>query len=444
MTKAPQGPMSEAVADANHPAPTNRYRNYVLAVLVVVYMMNFIDRQILSVLAVPIKKELGLSDTQLGLLHGLAFAILYTTLGIPIAALADRSSRRRIMSWALGIWSAFTVVCGFITGFWSMFFSRVGVGVGEAGGVAPAYSFIADYFPKHQRARAMSIYSLGIPLGMALGILIGTVIAVKIGWRAAFIIVGSLGLVVAPVLRLSVRDPKRGGWDTTAVSPPAPALTLRSFVESFREVAAIVARKPTFWLLSFGAAASSVCGYGLAAWLPSFFIRSYKLSLTEMGVFYASITLIGGCCGILGGGILADRIGKRTKSSYPLIPAVSFLIGLPCFFFAVSSSSLAVAFPLFLIPTALNLVWLGPIVTAVQHLVPAHMRTRASAMFLLINNLIGIAVGTYYFGAMSDRLRPHFGAESLRYAIYSGLGFYVIASMLFMLASRKIKKDWVD
>lgn len=431
--------MSEAVLGSHEPAPTKRYRAYVLAILVLVYMMNFIDRQILAVLAVPMKTELGLSDSQLGVLHGLAFALLYTTLGIPIAALADRASRRKIMSWALGIWSGFTVLCGFIVGFWSLFFSRVGVGIGEAGGVAPAYSFISDYFPKEQRARALSIYSLGIPLGMAFGILLGTIIAAKIGWRAAFIIVGSVGLVIAPVLRFTVRDPKRGGYEAASVSASAGPPTAR-----FAEVLTMVVRKPTFWLLSLGAAASSVCGYGLAAWLPSFFIRSYKLSLTEMGVFYASITLIGGCLGIMGGGILADRIGKSSKAYYPLIPAVSFLVGLPCFFFAVNSSSLALAFPLFLIPTALNLVWLGPIVTAVQHLVPAHMRTRASAMFLLVNNLIGIAVGTYYFGAMSDALRPHFGAESLRYAIYSGLGFYVIASTLFMLASRKVKRDWVD
>lgn len=429
--------MSEAVLDAHEPAPTKRYRHFVLAILVLVYMMNFIDRQILAVLAVPMKTELGLTDSQLGILHGLAFALLYTTLGIPIAALADRSSRRRIMSWALGIWSGFTVLCGAIVGFWSLFFARVGVGIGEAGGVAPAYSFISDYFPKEQRARALSIYSLGIPLGMAFGILLGTIIAAKIGWRAAFIIVGSFGLVIAPVLRFMVRDPKRGGYEakTAAAAPP----TAR-----FVEVLSMVVRKPTFWLLSLGAAASSVCGYGLAAWLPSFFIRSYKLSLTEMGLFYASITLIGGCLGILGGGILADRIGKSSKAYYPLIPACSFLIGLPCFFFAVNSGSLWVAFPLFLIPTALNLVWLGPIVTAVQHLVPAHMRTRASAMFLLVNNLIGIAVGTFYFGKMSDVLKPYYGAESLRYAIYSGLGFYVIASTLFMLASRKVKRDWVD
>lgn len=437
--------MSEAVLTTHEPAPTKRYRAYVLAILVLVYMFNFIDRQILAVLAIPMKTELGLSDSQLGVLHGLAFALLYTTLGIPIAALADRASRRRIMSWALGIWSGFTVLCGAVVGFWSLFFSRVGVGIGEAGGVAPAYSFIADYFPKEQRARALSIYSLGIPLGMAFGILLGTIIAAKIGWRAAFIIVGSVGLVLAPLLRFTVRDPKRGGWDNpNPVPPPTDKLTWRSLIQSFREVASVVIRKPTFWLLSLGAAASSVCGYGLGAWLPSFFIRSYKLSLTEMGLFYASISLIGGCLGILGGGILADRIGKSSKSYYPLIPAVSFLVGLPCFFFAVNSSSLALAFPLFLIPTALNLVWLGPIVTAVQHLVPAHMRTRASAMFLLVNNLIGIAVGTYYFGAVSDALRPTYGDESLRYAIYSGLGFYVIASVLFMIASRKVKRDWVD
>lgn len=430
--------MSEQVTTMHEPTPTKRYRSFVLAILVLVYMMNFIDRQILAVLAVPMKTELGLSDSQLGILHGLAFALLYTTLGIPIAALADRSSRRRIMSWALGIWSAFTVLCGFIVGFWSLFFSRVGVGIGEAGGVAPAYSFISDYYPKEQRARALSIYSLGIPLGMAFGILLGTIIASRIGWRSAFIIVGSIGLVIAPVMRFAVRDPKRGGYEAKPGDTAAPP-TAR-----FVEVLSMVVRKPTFWLLSFGAAASSVCGYGLAAWLPSFFIRSYKLSLTEMGLFYASITIIGGCLGILGGGILADRVGKRSKAYYPLIPAVSFLIGLPCFFGAVHSSSLLLAFPLFLIPTALNLVWLGPIVTSVQHLVPAHMRTRASAMFLLINNLIGIAVGSYYFGAMSDALKPHFGSESLRYAIYSGLGFYVIASTLFLIASRKIKKDWVD
>ncbi len=436
--------MSEQVGTIHEPAPTKRYRYYVLAILVLVYTMNFLDRQILGILAGPIKKELGLTDGQLGLMGGLAFALLYSTLGVPIAYLADRSSRRRIMAWALGIWSGFTALCGLAGNFWQLFLCRVGVGVGEAGGVAPAYSMISDYFPKEQRARALSVYSLGIPVGSACGILFGGLIAASIDWRAAFIIVGLAGMVLAPIFRYTVRDPKRGGYDAAPTAEKPGLAPATSAPARFGEVFRIVSRKPTFYLLAFGAAMSSVCGYGIAFWLPSFFSRSYSLTLKETAIFYAIITFIGGCLGILGGGFIADRVGKKSKAYYPLIPAVAFTIALPCFFFAVNTTSLAVAFPLFLIPTALNLMWLGPILASVQHLVPGHMRTTASAMFLLINNLLGIAVGYYYFGAVSDALRPAYGDESLRYAIYSGLGFYVLAATLFVIASRKIKKDWVD
>ena len=206
----------------------------------------------------------------------------------------------------------------------------------------------------------------------------------------------------------------------------------------------IVARKPTFWLLSFGAAMASVCGYGIAFWLPSFFERVRGMSLADRSWYYAGITLLGGCVGMLSGGWLADRMGKRSRSAYPLIPAIAFVVALPCFFAAVNTSNMALAFPLFLIPTALNLVWLGPILTSVQHLVPAHMRTTASSMFLLINNLVGIALGYWFFGAVADAYWPHYGDQSLLYAIYTGLGFYVIAATLFVLASRSIKKDWVE
>ncbi|HET9987726.1 MAG TPA: MFS transporter, partial [Kofleriaceae bacterium] len=312
---------------------------------------------------------------------------------------------------------------------------RVGVGVGEAGGVAPAYSMIADYFPKSQRARALAVYSLGIPIGGAAGILFGGLIAKAISWRAAFLIVGGVGLLVAPIFRLTVKDPRRGGYETTAVAPARARIA---------DVFHVVAAKPTFWLLAFGAAASSVCGYGLAFWLPSFFGRSLHLSYTGTAWYYAAITMGGGCLGIVGGGILADRAGRANRSAYPLIPAIAFMISLPCFLVAVNMSSPAAAFPLFLIPTGLNLMWLGPILTAVQHLVPAHMRTTASAMFLMINNLIGIAIGLYYLGAVSDALRPYYGDESLRYAIYTGLGFYLVAAVLFVLASRKIRRDWVE
>lgn len=430
-------PMPAGTGQLEVAAPTARYRRYVLAVLVLVYTLNFVDRQVLAILATPIKAALKLTDSQVGLMAGLAFAALYSTLALPIAWFADRSSRRRIMTWAIALWSAFTVICGFAGSFVQLFLARIGVGIGEAGGIAPAYSMISDYFPKEQRARALSVYSLGIPLGGAFGILLGGLIAHAIGWRAAFIIVGSVGVVVAPLFRLTVRDPKRGGYEASAV----PVATAKPRLV---DVLRLVAKKPTFWLLAFGAASASVCGYGLAFWLPSFFDRTYGFTLVERSWFYAGITLIGGCLGILGGGVLADRLGAASRRAYPLIPAIAFLVGLPCFFFAINTGNAALAFVLFVIPTGLNLMWLGPIVTAIQHLVPAHMRTMASAMFLLINNLLGIAIGLYYFGAVSDALAPRYGKESLHYAIYTGLGFYVIAAFLFFLASRKIRRDWVE
>jgi MFS family permease len=412
------------------------YRYYVLALLVLVYTFNFLDRQILGILASSIKKDLNLTDTDLGLMGGLAFAVFYTVLGIPIAWLADRYSRVGIMAVALTVWSGFTAACGLAGGFWQLFLMRMGVGVGEAGGVAPAYSLISDYFPPAQRARAFAVYSFGIPIGSALGILCGGLIASRVDWRTAFFAVGLAGVVIAPLFRLTVRDPQRGRFDAAKATPAGAA--------SLGAVLSLLLRKPSFWLLSLGAASSSVCGYGVAFWLPSFFMRSLKLDLVQTSLFYSAICLVGGVIGIWGGGALADRFARRGRAAYPLVPAVAFMIALPCFFLALNASSLTTAFLLFLIPTGLNLAWLGPVVTAVQHLAPSNMRSTASATFLLVNNLVGIALGTYYFGAMSDLLAPRFGTESLRYAIYSGGAFYVIGSLLFLFAARRLQKDWVD
>jgi len=426
------------------------YRYVVLAMLILAYTFNFLDRQILGILAKPIKDEFGLTDAQFGLMGGLAFALLYTTLAIPIAWLADRFSRVWIMTVALTLWSGFTAFCGFAGSFGQLFLARMGVGIGEAGGAAPAYSLVSDYFPKHQRARALAAYAFGIPLGTAAGALVGGLLAAHYGWRTAFIVVGTLGVLLAPVFRLVVRDPPRGGADRareavpTAPEPPAP----------FAVVVRLLAAKPSFWLLSLGAASSSVCGYGVAAWLPSFFIRSLGLTLSQTAWYYSGIAFFGGLLGIWMGGVIADRLGAKSKAAYPLTPAVAFLISVPCFLLAMNSgllfgglsagASLAVAFAIFLIPTGLNLAWLGPITAAVQHLAPAPMRTTASALFLLINNLLGIAVGVYYFGQVSDLLKPVFGAESLRWAIYTGMGFYLLAALLFILASRRLARDWVD
>lgn len=404
------------------------YPIVVLAVLIVAYTFNFLDRQILGILAGSIKKDLGLTDSQLGLMGGLAFALFYTGLGVPIAALADRTSRTWIMTVALALWSGFTALCGLTTNFWQLFLCRMGVGVGEAGGVAPAYSLISDYFPKEQRARALAAYSFGIPIGTALGILFGGLIASAINWRAAFIIVGLAGVVLAPIFRLIVKEPPREVAPTSAPAGGVGALL----------------RKRSFWLISLGAAASSVCGYGVAFWLPSFFERSLGMNLVDRSLFLGSISLIGGVLGVWLGGVLGDKLGRARPAAYLLVPAVAFLVALPCFVLAVQAKTLWLAFILFLIPTGLNLVWLGPVITAVQHLVTPAQRSTASACFLFVNNLIGLGLGTWYFGAVSDALTPRFGAESLRYAIYSGLTFYLVSAALFAIAARGLKRDWVD
>lgn len=431
-TSSPAAPDRSAA----EPAPVSgRYRAWVLALLVLVYTFNFLDRQILGILASSIKKDLGLSDTQLGLMGGLAFAAFYTVMGIPVAWLADRWSRVGIMTVALAVWSGFTAVCGLAGSFWHLFLARMGVGTGEAGGVAPAYSLIADYFPPAQRARALAVYSFGIPLGMAAGILFGGLIAAHVSWRAAFFVVGLAGLALAPLFGLTVREPVRGAHDAGGKKLEAPRLG---------EVLRTLLPKSSFWLLALGAASSSVCGYGVAFWLPSLLMRSFGLSLAETSWFYGAICLFGGVAGIWGGGWLADKLGRSgDRRAYALVPAGAFVLALPCFFAALESPSLGLAFVLFLIPTGLNLAWLGPVITSVQHLVPANMRSTASALFLLVNNLLGIALGTYYFGAVSDLLAPRFGAESLRYAVYSGGVFYLIGAGLFVLAARRLTRSWV-
>ena len=514
--QAADGTVKIPVGDEDK-APSPAYRYYVLAILIFVYMLNFVDRQIIGILAAPLKEHFQMSDSQFGLLGGIAFASVYSTLAIPLAWLADRTSRVWIMTGALAVWSGFTALCGMAGSFGQLFLFRMGVGVGEAGGVAPAYSLIADYFPPNQRARAMAAFAFGIPLGTAGGTLIGGLLAVKYGWQTAFIVVGILGVLVAPILRLTVRDPKRGGTDAAAAAavakiapvPAAPvvaeavtdtglgrkvalvcfgiagvfaALGVLSLMKVgvqnpvipffgaglmavigismwiAKTTGSVIMKKKSFWLLSLGAASSSVCGYGVAGWLPLFFMRSFDLTLSQVSWYYAGIALIGGLLGIWMGGAIADRMAKKSKGAYPLVPAVAFIISAPCFILAMNSPALiglmpgggshamalVLAFLIFLIPTGLNLAWLGPITAAVQHLAPAPMRSTASAIFLLINNLLGLAVGFFYFGWMSDLLRPMFGEESLRWAIYTGMGFYLMASLLHFCASRTLAKDWID
>jgi MFS family permease len=409
-----------------------RTRWIVLIALIVVYTLNFVDRQILSILKEPIAAELHLSDTQLGLLGGFAFALFYSVLAIPAAWLADRTSRTWVIAAGLLLWSGFTGMCGLVSGFALLFVARMGVGVGEAGGVAPAYSLIADYFPKGSQARALALYSFGIPVGSAAGVLFGGLAAHAVNWRFAFIVIGALGIVLVPFFLLLVRDPPRR-TDDAKQAPLALAA-----------VARLAAGKPTFWLLAVGCGCSSLVAYGLMYWLPTFLARSLGMDIVARSELLAAVILIGGVVGMGGGGWLADSLGQRGKRGYALVPAVAFLASAPLYALAILAVTPLQTFALLLLPYALALVWLGPVLAAVQHLAPAASRSTMSALFLLVNNLVGLGIGPYFFGWLSDLLKPAYGAESIKVAFLCGLGFYVIAAVLLYLASRRIARDWVD
>ncbi|MGE0828122.1 MAG: spinster family MFS transporter [Hyphomonadaceae bacterium] len=411
------------------------HRFLVLALLFLVYTFNFIDRQILGILAGPIQEELGLTDTQLGWLGGPAFAIFYSVVGVPIALYADRANRTWIMTIALSAWSAFTALCAFAGSFMQLFLARIGVGVGEAGGVAPSYSLIADYFPKHERARALAVFSFGVPVGSAAGIALGGIVASMVDWRAAFITVGLLGLVLAPIFRLIVREPPRGGMDAVAKAEAPP---------SFFQVFAMLGRRRAFWLMSFGAASSSIMGYGLLFWTPSFLRRSFDFSLQEAAYFYAAILLIGGVAGCWLGGAIADKMGQKSRKAYPFVPAISFFITTPLVIFATLTTSPIIAFIALMGVTAFATAWLGPVIAAMQHFVGPHMRTTASACFLFINNIVGIGLGSLVIGVLSDALAQRFAEESLRYSILAGAAFYFLAALLMLTATRFVERDWQE
>jgi len=538
------------------------YRNLVMLLLFLVYAFNFLDRQIISILAIPIKEDLGLSDEQLGLLGGIAFAVLYSTLGVPIAWFADRMSRTWIMTAALTIWSGFTAISGFAQNFTQLFLARVGVGIGEAGGVAPAYTIIADYHPPSERSRALAIYSLGIPVGSAFGVIAGSQIAGgaisdSLDWRSAFFIVGIAGVVLAPIFKLVVREPKRGQYDAVptqkaearqtvgvysdskarilsiagavlfalpsllsifniqvfgassvqsvpllaiaalvggvsgwmggglvarttspllmmvglAVLAPLSALVawivpalsgdgfgiaaigwlighvivgflLGAFFSAFRDFMSLALEKPSFWLLIMGASASSMMGYGVFFWLPSFFSRSFQLGLIETGWLFGGVLFVAGSLGIFLGGVMGDLMGKSKRSAFATVPAIAFLLSAPLYWAGILAPSPIMSVAILFIPTALGLAWLGPVLSAFQHLMPPHMRTSASSVFLLINNLLGIGGGVYVLGRVSTVLEPTFGDGSLRISIVIGACLYLVAAFFMFWASRYLAKDW--
>jgi MFS family permease len=404
-----------------------RNRTLVMAFLIAAYTLNFIDRQIIGILAEPIKTDLALTDAQLGWLGGTAFALFYAGLAVPVAMLADRRDRSWIVATGLALWSAATALCGLAQGFWQLFAARMTVGIGEAAGVAPAYSLISDLYPRDGRARALALFSLGIPLGSALGIWFGGLVAAAIDWRFAFIAIGLLGLVFAPVFKAFVRDP--GHCYERAAAPPVGMV--------FRAIAS----RPSFWLLGFGAGIASLVGYGLAFWIPSYLARSYGLALADRSMIFGTIFLLGGSVGIWTGGLFGDRLGRRGPGGLALVPAIAFAAALPAYLLVFSTHSLLATAVILTGATALSLTWLGPVVAAVTRLVPPEMRATAAALFLFINNLIGLGAGSPVIGAISDSLANRYGSEALRYSAMAVTTLYGAAALLMLVATLRLPRD---
>jgi MFS family permease len=411
------------------------YSTLVLTMLLIVYTFNFLDRQILGILAKPIQASLNLDDKQFGAIGGTAFAILYSVLGVPLALAADRWGKTRVIAGSLVVWSGFTALCGTAIGFWQLFLYRLGVGVGEAGGAAPSYALIADYFPVERRARALAIYSMGIPIGLGLGVLLGAYIAQNVNWQTAFIVMGVAGIVVAPIFLWLVRDRYP---PTVAVKGAPSPLT----------VMPILMRKPAYWLLSVGAGCSSMAGYGLALWAPKIIAVQFGWTapdqLVRVGQFMGALLLIGGSLGIFMGGVVSDRLGKIDRAWYCRVPAIAWLITAPMFVLGFNTPTPMLAWCILLIPNALNTLWLGPIITASQHLAPSRMRAGTSGTFLLINNLLGLGLGPWLMGAISVSLKAKYGDQSLGIGAMIGVCLYLVAAVLALLAIRPLKRGWVE
>lgn len=404
-----------------------------LAILILVYVVSLVDRSIIGILATSIKADLALDDTQLGLLGGFAFVALYATVGVPVAWLADRRSRVAIISVSVAAWSICTSLCGLARNYAELFIARMGVGIGEAGGIAPSYSLIADHFPQHQRARALAIFTIGSAIGFAIGILAGGWIAANSDWRVAFVVTGLIGLPVAALVRFGIREPVRGGFDGIAAQAPPPA---------WRAIVSALARNRTFWLLTAGATLSNVSVNGLFFWLPSYFQRNLGLTLFETSWFYGTLVLVGGIAGMTIGGMLGDRLGRRSLRPFVLIPAISFLLSAPLYALALFTSNLWLAWFFFLLPQALAFFYPGPMLTALNHVVPPNMRATASAIFLMIAHLFGTGLGTAFIGIVSDAMAADMGSEGLRYALLLAVAANVLAAFAFAAAALTIKRDW--
>lgn len=417
------------------PAPSDLMKWYVVATLTLVYVFNFVDRQILSVVQEPMRAELGLSDTQLGLLQGLTFALFYVSMGIPLARWADVGVRRDVVALSVGVWSVMTALCGMAQNFTQLLLARVGVGIGEAGGSPPSHSIISDLFPPGKRALPLSIYSSGITFGVFLAYVFGAWVSDNFGWRPVFIALGVPGVMLALIVRLTIKEPLRGRYD-----PPGAVHAPPSIAGVVKHLFA----QRTFIHLSIAAALHAFVGYGLSAFLVSFYVRSYGIATDEISVVALPLGFIIGIGGALGGfagGYLADRFSRRDGRWAMWVPAIANLLAVPFTAAALLSRDFYWSLGLYLIPLIFAYMYLGPTLATTHALVSPRMRALASAVLFFIVNLVGLGLGPTVVGFISDSLNPSFGNDALRYALVATVTVNVWSAAHYWIASKHLPGD---
>jgi predicted MFS family arabinose efflux permease len=410
------------------------YRCYVLALLTVVFVINFIDRQVLSVLIEPIKRELHLTDTQLGLLSGLAFALFYVTFAVPIARLADRKSRRNLITICMIVWSSMTALAGAALNFGHLLVTRIGVAIGEAGCVAPSHSILSDYFRPETRPLALSIYSAGASVGIFLGLLGGGYLAEAVGWRQTLVVVGLPGIVVALVVLLTLREPVRG------MSLPAPvAAPVRTHF--WADLDSLIKRR-TLLLIALAGGFQSMVTYGVANWLPAFFMRAHGMSVSNVGASLAVINgLLAGLGAIIGGG-LSSKLARVDRRWLLWVPAFATVFATPLYALAVLSPSVPVSLA-FLAPAGfLSLVYVGPALAATHGIAGVSLRATGVALTLFVSNLLGIGGGALLVGVVSDAFAAAEPAMSLRYGLMAVLIANIPAAVGYLMAAGTVRQEW--
>jgi predicted MFS family arabinose efflux permease len=404
-------------------------RAVTLTVLLSIFATNFMDRQIVAILVEPIKRDLILSDTEVGLLYGLAFAVLYTSAGIPIARFADRVNRARIINWSLVFFSVMTAACGLATSYWQFLLARIGVAIGEGGTNPPSHSMISDLYPVSRRSTAMAIFSLGPHIGILIGFLVGGWVAQPWGWRSAFLIAGLGGLVLAALSFRFLHEPKRGWANGTGVGQQPPG---RAVVQSF-------IRRASLRHLLTGAAIFTIAAYAVVGWLPSFLIRSHGYGTGTTGTLLALVLGVVGGFGTILGGLLADHLGARNPT-WRLRTVAIALVVMSFFWAAVFlTTNSAATLILLVLPGGLLGYYLGPTFAMVQSLVDPAMRATAAALLLLVINLVGLGAGPIAVGVLSDlQVMPYFGADSLRMALFVVSPLCIWAAYHYRAAARTI------